>query len=80
MSPRRTRRNNIYNVTVQATGGELKVAVTVTNVEEAGSIRLTQLQPQVGISVEAKLSDPDQNPTVRQWQWARSSDQTNGKT
>ena len=43
---------NVYNVKVQATGGSEDVIVTVTNVDEDGSISFTGLtasiQPQVG--------------------------------
>ena len=32
--------DNIYNVTVNRSGGSLDVAVTVTNVDEAGSVSI----------------------------------------
>ena len=68
---------NVYNVTVQATGGSRDVVVTVVNVDEDGSVSFTnlgQVQPQVGRSVEATLSDPDEGETDEIWQWARSMD------
>ena len=68
---------NVYNVIVQATGGTHAVAVTVTNVDEDGSVSYTgqgQVQPQVGRSLEATLSDPDMGETDEVWQWARSMD------
>ena len=49
--------DNIYNVTVNASGGSTDVAVTVTNVDEMGSVSLTDLQPQAGESVTASESD-----------------------
>ena len=68
---------NVYNVTVQATGGSEDVIVTVTNVDEDGSISFTglgQFQPQVGRGLEALLNDPDGGVTDEAWQWARSMD------
>ena len=64
--------NNEYKVVVQASDGTeisyFKVTVTVTDVEEEGSVKLqpttqtaaTLLQPQVGVGITAhSLSDPD---------------------
>ena len=75
---------NVYNVTVQATGGSEEVVVTVTNVDEDGSVSFIgqgRFQPQVDRGLEATLSDPDKGPlntfpTDEVWQWARSSDGT----
>ena len=64
---------NVYRVTVKATGGEEKVTVTVTNVDEAGTASLTQYQPQVGRSLVASVSDPDSDETNQKWQWARGA-------
>ena len=75
-SARRADRN-VYNVTVQATGGTHAVVVTVVNVDEDGSVGFTdlgQVQPQVGRSLEATLTDPDMGETDEVWQWARSMD------
>ena len=68
---------NVYNVTVQATGGSEEVVVTVTNVDEDGSVGfkgLGRYQPQVGRGLEATLSDQDGGVTDEAWQWARSMD------
>ena len=84
--------NNVYLVTVRAsetlTAGQdppaesatVDIMVTVKDVDEPGSITLNRLQPQVGQSLTATLSDPDrgQNPdsltelTVAAggWQWS----------
>ena len=57
------RLDNIYVVTVQASdGGEGDdryggVTVEVTNVEEAGTVMLSTLQPQVGVGITATLTD-----------------------
>ena len=73
--------SNAYQVTVEATDGTnpvtLDVTVSVTNVEEAGTVTLSSVQPQVDTVLTATLSDPDivsGNPT---WQWARG-DSANG--
>ena len=65
---------NVYNVTLKAAGGEHKVVVTVTNVDEDGTVSLDQYQPQVGRSLVASVSDPDSDETNQKWQWARSAD------
>ena len=67
--------DNVYEITVVASddenaGGELDVEVTVTNVEETGTVELTQLQPLTSIGVTATLTDPDGNVTGTTWQWA----------
>ena len=53
--------DNVYLVTVTASDGTASksqaVSVTVRNVEETGEITLTQLVPQEGIAITARLSD-----------------------
>ena len=65
-------------VTVEAAEGSKAVAVTVTNVDEAGSVTLDDLQPQAGggQSVTASVSDTDGSVTNAVWQWSRSMDMT----
>ena len=48
--------DNVYMVTVSASGGSTDVAVTVTNVDESGKVTIDDLQPQAGAgqSVSAK--------------------------
>ena len=65
---------NVYNVTVQATGGMKEVVVTVTNVDEDGKVTLDKPQPQASRGLEATLTDQDSPPTNQAWQWARSAD------
>ena len=67
--------DNTYNVTVSRSGGSLDVVVTVTNVDEAGSVSIDDLQPQAGESMGASVSDPDGSPVETAWQWSRSMDQ-----
>ena len=65
---------NVYRVTVRAAGGAHDVAVTVTDVDEAGTVSVSRPQPQVAQPLEAGLSDEDDGVTAERWQWARSED------
>ena len=73
--------DNIYQVTVKAeAGGEMDtqdVTVTVTNVDEDGTVTLSAMQPQVGVELTAELMDLDGGVTGDTWQWA-SSDAMDG--
>ena len=68
--------DNVYEVVVRVSdGNESKtqtVTVTVENVEEAGTVSLSQRSPQEGIPVTASLSDKDGNITGTEWQWYKS--------
>ena len=60
-------------MTVGASGGTTDVAVTVTNVDEMGSVSLTDLQPQTGESLTATVSDQDSDSLDQvTWQWSKS--------
>ncbi|MDD9995203.1 MAG: cadherin domain-containing protein, partial [Dehalococcoidia bacterium] len=72
--PADTDGDNVYEITLNASDGSHDVAVTVTNEDEAGSVTLSDLQPQVGASVTATLDDPDGDTTRTRWQWSRSAD------
>ena len=56
----------------------LLVTVTVTNVEEAGSVTLSPLPPKVGVALVAQLTDPDEGLTFTgaSWAWERRADDT----
>ena len=76
------RDNNVYEVTVIVTDSNsqtdmLVVMVTVINVDEAGTITLSTLQPVEGVSMTASLTDIDAvtNNTVM-WKWAKSRSRT----
>ena len=77
-SPADADKDNVYMVTLEAAEGTKAVAVTVTNVDEAGSVKLDELQPQAGggQSVTASVSDTDGGVTNAVWQWSRSMDMT----
>ena len=74
--PADSNRDNTYLVMVRASDGRevgtLDVTVNVSNVEEAGSITLSSLQPQAGTRLTATLSDPDGRPSAVTWEWERS--------
>ena len=65
--------NNVYMVTVKAsdsTNMDTKaVTVTVTNEEEAGTVRLMPASPRVDTAVTAALTDPDGTTTIESWDW-----------
>ena len=67
---------NVYRVTVRAGGGTHEVAVTVTDVDEAGTASIDRRQPQVSRPLGASLSDEDEVVSGQRWQWARSEDRT----
>ena len=73
----KTDADNDYEVTVQASDGNLTdslvVTVTVTNVDEAGSLTLSSVQPQVGTPLTATLTDPE-GVVSTDWVWERSQD------
>ena len=65
-----------YTVTLTATddgtpskSSTKQVAVTVTNVDEAGTVSLTSSSPQVGDRLTASLSDPDGYQSGGEWDW-----------
>ncbi len=71
--------DNIHNVSIGARDATanitwLAVTVTVTNVEEAGTVTLSTGQPTEGVRITAELSDPDYIASRVSWQWARSTD------
>ena len=67
-------RNNVYDVIVTATDSDMmtdsrSVAVTVTNAEEAGTVTLSNRQPEVDVAITATLSDLDGGETGVTWKW-----------
>ena len=78
--------DNTYEVTVNASDGTNssteEVTIAVTNVEEAGTVTLSTLQPQVGVEIDAELTDPDAGGTTASptWSWLRGSTVIEGAT
>ena len=79
-------KDNVYMVTVKVTDdgkltGTRQMLVTVTNVTEDGTIKLSAIQPKTGIGLMASLTDPDfitstntdgSMETGVTWQWWRT--------
>ena len=77
--------NNVYMVTVMASDGTTmatsrEVAVTVTDVDEGGSVTVTPGSAMVGTELSASLSDPDTGVANTAWQWSRSGADIDGAT
>lgn len=70
-----------YLIEVRATdsGGlydTASVNISVTNIDEAGSIVLTPITTDLGAGAQATLTDPDGSLSDVSWQWSVSSDKT----
>ena len=68
-----------YEVMVTATDPEgasdmITVTITVTNLDEAGTVTLSSEKPTVGNNLTATLGDPDGDLTDLTWQWSKSED------
>ena len=69
--------DNVYNVTVLAeggdrVGGERDVEITVTDINEPGTVTFTgNQQPQVGETMTADLDDEDGETVRLSWQWSK---------
>ena len=63
---------NVYRVTVEAAGGTRSVTVTVTDVDETGTVSIDRPQPQVGRPLSASLWDEDDMVDNLRWEWATS--------
>ena len=72
--PTDANKDNVYEVTVQASDGKLtgmkKVEVKVTNQDEPGMVTLSRTTPRVGFPVTATLTDPDGSISKLTWQWS----------
>ena len=69
-------KDNTYEVTVGAKDedddirGTKDVEVKVANVDEDGTVTLSAVQPRVGVSLTASLTDIDGPVTGVKWQWS----------
>lgn len=81
-SPADSNRDNRYRVTVNAFDGanrqSLRVVVTVTGVEEDGTVTFSSEFPKVGQSLTATLADPDGGTSNIVWEWHRSTSRSGG--
>ena len=65
-----------YTLTVTATDehgaeAQAQVVVTVNNIDEPGTVALSNISPRAGDTITASLADPDGEPTGMVWQWQR---------
>ena len=83
---------NTYTVVVQVTDSKdaagntetnptiddtIAVTINVTDVEETGTVTLSNYQPPARVEITATLTDPDGGVTNTTWQWARTLDPAN---
>ena len=73
---------SVYEVTVRVSddrnaSDDVDVTITITNVDEAGTVSVSLEKPEVGTALTVSLSDPDGSLSDISWQWARSSDGSN---
>ena len=84
-APADSNRNNVYEVTAQATDtgantGTLDITVTVENIDEPGVVTLSNVQPEDGTQIRADLTDPDDGVTGLEWQWQAGNTDIDGET
>ena len=70
-----------HAVTLRVSDGRGKsdtiaVTITVTNVEETGTVTLSSASPEIGTALTATLADPDGGVSNVAWRWDRSADRT----
>ena len=56
----------------------IQLTVSVTNVDEDGTVSLSPSSPRVGNTLNATLTDPDSGVTNKIWKWERSDDGSSG--
>ena len=57
-----------------STEATIPMSITVLNVDDPGTIRLSTTDPWVGRQVSFSLSDPDGNPRIYRIEWSRADD------
>ena len=69
--------DNVYIIEIVADDGHglivrMDLEITVTDIDEPGSVVISVTNPRVGSELAATLSDPDGNPATVTWQWQRA--------
>ena len=69
--------DNVYIIEIVADDGHglivrMDLEITVTDVDEPGSVVLSVTNPRVGSELAATLTDPDGDPATVSWQWQRA--------
>lgn len=77
-SPMDFDKDNVYEVTITVMdragdAGTKNIRITVMNVNEAGTLKLSPEQPDDGMPVIAELIDPDGVVSITDWQWAATT-------
>ncbi len=70
---------SVYEVTIRVSDDnnasvDVDVTITISDLDEAGTVSLFLEQPEVGTPLVVSLSDPDGLVSDISWQWAKSSD------
>ena len=73
---------SVYEVTIRVSddrnaSDDVDVTITITNVDETGTVAVSAEQPQVGTALVVSVSDPDGSVSNIYWQWATSSNGSN---
>ncbi len=81
--PMDANRDNVYEVTIRVVDsddlvGNMGVRITVTNVDEMGTLTLSPEQPDDGMPVKAMITDPDSpeaygGVVITNWEWAATT-------
>ena len=71
--------DNVYIIVVVADDNHglivrMDLEITVTGIDEPGSVVISVTSPRVGDEFTATLTDPDGNPVTVTWQWQRADD------
>ena len=69
--------DNVYVIEIVADDGHgvivrMDLEITVTDIDEPGSLIISVSNPRVGWELAATLTDPDGNPATVTWQWQRA--------
>ena len=72
-------KNNVYEITVKAWDGDWligsrDVTIRVANADDEGMVTLSHIQPEVGTSITATLTDPDGIGQTVTWTWESPAD------
>ena len=74
-----------YAATITATDGhgataQAEVVITVNNLDEPGSVTLSNIAPRAGDTITGSLTDPDGAASNETWQWRRDGSNIPGAT
>ena len=81
-NPKDSNTDNVYVIEIVADDGHgvivrMDLEITVTDIDEPGSLIISVSNPRVGWELAATLTDPDGNPATVTWQWQRADTPAN---